>query len=71
MTTNDFEADRQLKVQRFHELAQRHTGLVIASQLAAKQASEQLTTETDRLTCPSERKRLLKKDRRAYPHGQR
>jgi hypothetical protein len=41
MTTNDFEADRQLKVQRFHELAQRHTGLVIASQLAAKQASEQ------------------------------
>jgi hypothetical protein len=34
---NDFQAQRQLKVQRFHQLAEQHAGLVIASQLAAPQ----------------------------------
>lgn len=33
--TDDFQAQRQLKVQIFHQLAEQHAGLVIASQLAA------------------------------------
>jgi hypothetical protein len=35
MKANDFQTQRQLKVQIFHQLAEQHAGLVIASQLAA------------------------------------
>jgi len=30
MNANDFQTERQLKVQRFHQLAEQHVGLVIA-----------------------------------------
>ena len=60
-STDDFQ-ERQLKLQRFRQLAAQHAGLVIASQLA------QLTAETRNSTNPSERKELLKGSRRAHPH---
>jgi hypothetical protein len=66
MTTNDFQRDRQLRIQRFRQLAQQHTGLVIASQLAAEQASERVATEPHDRTSPSERKRILIESRRAH-----
>jgi len=34
MKADDFQAQRQLKLQRFRQLAEQHAGLVIASQLA-------------------------------------
>jgi hypothetical protein len=61
MNANDFQTERQLKVQRFHQLAEQHVGLVIASQLAAEQAS----TETRNTASPSERRQVSERKRRA------
>jgi hypothetical protein len=67
MNANDFQTERQLKVQRFHQLAEQHVGLVIASQLAAEQALAQFagSTETRNEASPSERRQVAERKRRA------
>jgi hypothetical protein len=67
MNANDFQTERQLKVQRFHQLAEQHVGLIIASQLAAEQALAQFagSTETRNAASPSERRQLAERKRRA------
>jgi hypothetical protein len=71
MTTNNSRLDRKLRIQRFRQLAQQHTGLVIASQLAAKQATDRLAIEPHDRDSPSERKRLLIESRRAHSRRKR
>ena len=67
MNAHDFQTERQLKVQRFHQLAEQHVGLVIASQLAAEQALAQFagSTETRNTASPSERRQVTERKRRA------
>jgi hypothetical protein len=67
MNANDFQTERQLKVQRFHQLAEQHIGLVIASQLAAEQALAQFagSTETRNTASPSEPRQVSERKRRA------
>lgn len=67
MNANDFQTERQLKVRRFHELAERHGGLVIASQLADQQALAEFagSTETRNAASPSERRQVAERKRRA------
>jgi hypothetical protein len=67
MNAHDFQTERELKLQRFHQLAEQHVGLVIASQLAAEQALAQFagTTETRNTAGPSERRQVTERKRRA------
>jgi hypothetical protein len=66
INANDFQTERQLKVQRFHQLAEQNVGLVIASQLAAEQALAQFagSTETRNTASQSERRQVLERKRR-------
>jgi hypothetical protein len=65
--STDYLQERQLKLQRFRQLAESHAGLVIASQLAAKPLAAESRDPTD----SPERQELPKGSRRAYPLRQR